>query len=99
TLEIAPPPHENVETARPGNPQSGFDERVGGTFEPDGTRTPGTGAVKPDPAAPQPGQGDATASKTQKSALATSAQPNRVINAGRYTASFDIVSVGVVYHF
>ncbi|MET0592505.1 MAG: hypothetical protein ABW133_07390, partial [Polyangiaceae bacterium] len=36
TLEVAPPPHQNVDSATPGDPRSGFDQRVGGTFAPDG---------------------------------------------------------------
>jgi hypothetical protein len=86
TLDLAPP---------------NFDQRVGGTFV-GGTRqcTSAARCVElNDPAAPAPGAGDATAAKTQHSVLSTSAVPERVINAGKYTASFDIISVGAVYHF
>jgi hypothetical protein len=53
--------------------------------------------VLDDPAAPA--KGDAVAAKTQQSAVSTQARPERVTNAGKYTASFDIISVGAVYHF
>jgi hypothetical protein len=97
TLNVAPPPHQNVDSATPGDPRSGFDQRVGGTFAPDGSRI--GGVVLGDPRAPQPGDADAVAAKTQQSAVVTRYAPNRVTNAGKYTASFDVVSVGVVYHF
>jgi hypothetical protein len=95
TLDVVPPPQQNVENATQGDPRSGFDKRVGGTFGPDGTRQ--GGVVLEDPTAPA--KGDAVAAKTQQSAVSTQARPERVINAGKYTASFDIISVGAVYHF
>ena len=97
TIEVAPPPHQNLEASVPGDPRSGFDKRVGGTFNDDGIRDGGT--VLEDPNAPAPGSADAVAEKTQESGLATAARPQRVTNAGTYTASFNIVSVGAVYHF
>ncbi|HMJ54430.1 MAG TPA: hypothetical protein VK540_20250 [Polyangiaceae bacterium] len=97
TLDVAPPPHQAVENAVPGDPRSGFDKRVGGTISSDGTRM--GGVVLEDPRAPSPSNADAVAAKTQQSAVVTRFQPNRVVNAGKYTARFDVVSVGVVYHF
>jgi hypothetical protein len=97
TLDVAPPPHQAVDNAVPGNPRSGFDKRVGGTIGSDGSRV--GGVVLDDPRAPPPGDADAIAAKTQQSAVVTRYQPNRVINAGKYDARFDVVSVGVVYHF
>ncbi len=97
TLDVAPPPNQPVEDAQAGNPQSGFDERVGGTFGQDGTRR--GGVVLTDPSAPSPSNADATAAKTQASAIATASRPDRVINAGKYTAAFNVVSVGIAYHF
>ena len=97
SLNVAPPPHQNVEAAKPGDPTSGFDQRVGGSFDGTGTRVGGT--VLADPSAPDPSKADAVARKTQQAAVATTAQPNRVVNAGRYTAGFNILSVSVVYHF
>ena len=97
TLDVAPPPHQPVDDAVPGNPRSGFDKRVGGTVAPNGSRE--GGVVLDDPRAPTPANADAVAAKTQQSAVVTRYQPNRVINAGQYTARFDVVSVGVVYHF
>jgi long-subunit fatty acid transport protein len=97
TLDVAPPPHQNLENAKPGNPASGFDQRVGGTFADDGTRK--GGVVLADPNAPSPGHADAVAHKTAQAGVATSARPNRVINAGKYTASFDVFSLGAAFHF
>lgn len=97
TIDLAPPPHQNVEQAKPGDPRSGFDMRIGGSFAADGTRTGGT--VVRDPSAPSASQADAVAAKTQQAAVATRNQPNRVMNAGKFTASFDVVSVGATYHF
>jgi hypothetical protein len=97
TLDVTPPPHQNLEAAVPGDPRSGFDKRVGGTFGSDGVRA--GGVVLEDTRAPAPSKADAVAAKTQQSAVVTTYQPNRVINAGKYTAHFDVVSVGVVYHF
>lgn len=97
TVDLAPPPHQRVENARPGDPRSGFDQRVGGTFDQDGVRV--GGVVLKDPNAPSPSEADAVAAKTQNAAIVTAARPERVVNAGRYTAAFNVVSVGVVYHF
>lgn len=96
SLNVAPPPNQPVEAAKATDPRSGFDERVGGTFT-GGTRS--GGVVLRDPAAPSGSNADAVAAKTQSAAVATTAQPNRVINAGLYTASFDVLSFGATYHF
>lgn len=98
TLEVAPPPHANVEDATPGVRQSGFDQRIGGTFDEQEKVRLG-GVVYPDPDAPSPKDADAVARKTQRAAVSTAVRPNRVVNAGKYTAAFNVVSVGVVYHF
>ncbi|HEX4335056.1 MAG TPA: hypothetical protein VH062_04030 [Polyangiaceae bacterium] len=59
------------------------------------TNEAGTGKVAlPDPSAPSPGQADAVAAKHQS---ASNSSP--IINAGRYTASFDVLSAGFAYHF
>lgn len=97
TLEIAPPRHQNLEDLTPGDPRGGFDQRVGGTFDREGTRQ--GGVVLRDPDAPAPKHADAVAARTQQSAATTATRPNRVINAGKYTAAFNVVSLGVVYHF
>jgi hypothetical protein len=96
TVEVAPPPHQPDTAAVPGDPRSGFDKRVGGSFNEVGDRR--GGVVLEDPSAPSPDKADAVAAKTEGTSGAL-ARPNRVINAGRYTASFDILSVGVSYHF
>jgi hypothetical protein len=96
TIELAPPPHQNVDAARANDPRSGFDQRIGGDFS-SGVRTGGTPVH--DPAAPPPDQADGMAGKAQQAAASAPGLPNRVMNAGRYTAWFDVVSVGAVYHF
>jgi hypothetical protein len=95
TLEIVSPPHQNVEDHVDGDPASGFDKRVGGRFNGLGQRE--GGVVLEDPS--EPSSGDAVAKGQQASALPSPARPDRVINAGKYTASFDIISVGVQYRY
>lgn len=96
TVEIAPPPHQSVDEADRDVPTSGFDKRVGGEFEADGDRA--GGYVLEDPDAPAPEDADAVAALQQQSA-AVGRRPERVINAGEYTSSFDIVSVGVTWRY
>jgi hypothetical protein len=48
----------------------------------------------PDPDAPPAARADAVAAKHQ-----TTAAKSPIINAGRYTASFDVLSAGFAYHF
>jgi hypothetical protein len=97
TVEVAPPPHQNVEDADPNDPTSGFDQRVGGTFGPDGERV--GGFVLEDPDAPDPDDADAVARQAATSAAPSPSRPDRVINAGKYTAAFDVISVGMTYHW
>jgi len=80
---------ETVEVA-PSPQQS---QVVGGSFDSLGNRV--GGKVLADPAAPSPSQADAVAAKPQSS----TGNRNAIINAGRYTASFDVLSVGLTYHF
>jgi hypothetical protein len=98
TLEVAPPPQQNAENGKTNDPTSGFDQRVGGSFTLAKTRVGGT--VLSDPDAPSPANADAVA-RGQVSPVVRSKTdpPNRVINAGKYTAAFNIISVGAVYHF
>ena len=97
TLELAPPKQQKVEDANLDDPTAGSDQRVGGTFDAYGVRQGGT--VLMDPDAPSPSQADGIARAQQTSALPSPGRPERVINAGKYTASFNIISVGAVYHF
>jgi len=85
-MDIAPPPHQNRQDADPDDPQSGFDKRVGGV-------------VLEDPAAPDPADADGVAAYQQASLVQGTGRPERVVNAGRYTAAFDVISVGATYHF
>ena len=98
TLEVAPPPHQAVEdAANRDDPTSGFDKRVGGKFEADGDRVGGT--VLEDPDAPDPGDADAVARAAAAVGGAVGRNPERVINAGKYTSSFDVISVGVTWRY
>jgi hypothetical protein len=85
-----------VQKAKESDPTSGFDQRVGVNFD---NNDPKEGRVLKDPSAPSPANADAVARLQQSSANQNSAIPERVINAGKYTASFNIISVGAVYHF
>jgi hypothetical protein len=95
TLEVVSPPHQNVEDHDDGDVTSGFDKRVGGEFDNLGQRVGGTVLEDPE----EPSSGDATAKLQQASALPSPARPDRVVNAGKYTASFDVISVGVQYRY
>ena len=97
TLLVAPPLHEEVEDSDPDDPTTGFDQRVGGSFAADGTRV--GGYVLEDPDAPSGSQADAVAKGQQSSALPNPVRSERVINAGKYTAAFDVISIGAVYHW
>jgi hypothetical protein len=80
---------ETVEVA----PSPSQSQVVGGTFDNVGNRV--GGKVLPDPEAPSPSKADAVAAKQQ-----AGSQGHTVItNAGRYTASFDVLSAGVTFHF
>lgn len=91
TLDVAPPAHQNREDATD-DPTSGFDQRV---------YRDGVLSERPrrDPSAPAPGKGDATASFQQPAVFDTADLPRRVVNAGKYTAHFDVVSVAFAYRF
>lgn len=96
TVRIAPPEHQDARLYDSKNmdPLTGFDKRVGGSFDAGGNRV--GGVVLEDPDAPSPDDADAVARLQQTSVL--NSEP-RVINAGEYTASFNIISVGAVYHW
>jgi hypothetical protein len=96
TLRVAPPEHQNRELFDPSDVTSGFDKRVGGTFDDEGNRV--GGEVLEDPDAPSPDDADAVARLQQSSAIPAMDNP-RIINAGEYTASFNIISVGATYHW
>jgi hypothetical protein len=91
TLDVAPPPHQARQDATD-DPQSGFDQRIyrDGVLS-DRPRT--------DPAAPSPKNADATASFQQPAVFDSADLPRRVVNAGKYTASFDVISVAFAYRF
>jgi long-subunit fatty acid transport protein len=90
-LDVAPPPHQPRQDATD-DPQSGFDQRIyrDGVLS-DRPRT--------DPAAPSPKAADGVASFQQPAVFDSADLPRRVVNAGKYTASFDVVSVAFAYRF
>lgn len=94
-LDVAPPTHEPF-TRATADPTTGFDQRVGGL---DASGANIAGPVKKDPDAPAPSAADGTASLRQPALVSTQSRRARVVNAGKYTAAFDIVSVAAVYRF
>ncbi len=90
-ITVAPPPHEPRQDAND-DPTSGFDQRV---YE-DGELSDGP---KSDRSAPSPSEADAVASWQQPALFESADRRARVVNAGRYTASFDVVSVAFAYRF
>jgi hypothetical protein len=81
---------ETVEVA----PSPSQNQVIGGSFDANGNRI--GGKVLRDPEAPSPSKADAVAAKPQS---AVGGNRNQIINAGRYTASFDVLSVGATFHF
>ncbi|HMI93844.1 MAG TPA: hypothetical protein VK509_20865, partial [Polyangiales bacterium] len=96
TLRVAPPKHEDRRAPSSDDVTAGFDQRVGGEFDEEGNRVGGKELADPD--APSPGDADAVA-RLQQSSVIPSMDPPRIINAGEYTASFNIISLGASYHF
>lgn len=90
-INLAPPAHE-PNTDATDAPGSGFDKRI---YE-DGVRSE---KPREDPAAPTPKQADGVAMLTQSAVFESDDVRRRVVNAGRYTASFNILSLGMIYHF
>jgi hypothetical protein len=90
TLQVAPPEHQDRDQANIDDPASGFDQRVGGT-------------VMEDPDAPSAGEADGTARLQQSAILPRNTEDNpqlaRVVNAGEYTASYSVLSLGLSYRF
>lgn len=91
TITVAPPAYAPRSEGNDA-PDSGFDTRIfrNGRLSDQPT---------PDPKAPQPGQADGVAKLTQTAVFESDDLRRRVVNAGRYTASFNLVSVGATYHF
>lgn len=96
TLEVAPPDHQVVQMHKKGDPTTGFDQRVGVNFD---NNDPKEGRVLRDPSAPSIAKADAVARLQQSTPNQNAADLARVINAGKYTAAFNIISVGAVYHW
>jgi hypothetical protein len=96
TVDLAPPDHEVVQKSDPNDPTRGFDQRVGVDFN---NEDPNEGVVLRDPAAPSPSKATAVARYQTESVVTNTSRSERVVNAGKYTAAFNIISVGAVYHF
>jgi hypothetical protein len=90
-ITVAPPPHQPRNEAT-NAVDSGFDQRI---YE-NGQLS---SAPKTDPRAPSPAAADGVAKVTQSALFESDVLRRRVVNAGRYTASFNVLSVGAVYHF
>ena len=90
-IDLAPPPHQ-PRTEATDDKQSGFDQRV---YE------NGQLSDKPktDPAAPSPSAASGVASGQQTAVFETDNLRARVVNAGRYVTSFDVLSLSVAHHF
>jgi hypothetical protein len=90
TLELAPPKHEPRDQATEADATRGFDQRI---YE-DGMLT-----EKPlkDPRAPAINNADAVAQARQTAGF--DSEKARVINAGRYTAGFNVFSIAVTHRF
>lgn len=91
-LDVAPPAHEPFSEGT-ADPKTGFDQRTGGS---NAAGNDIVGPVLEDPDAPSPAAADGTASLRQPAIVSTQARRARVVNAGRYTAAFDVLSVGFV---
>jgi hypothetical protein len=91
TLEVAPPNHEPREEGSD-DPRRGFDQRV---YE------DGVLSERPlrDPRAPAPADADAIAAGRQTAIFESEDQRARVVNAGKYTAGFNVFSIAVTHRF
>ncbi|MBN1654509.1 MAG: hypothetical protein JXA30_12125 [Deltaproteobacteria bacterium] len=87
---VAPPEHDDYFNSSSRDATKGFDKRVGGS----------EGVVLEDPDAPSPSEADGVA-RLRQSALADRDPQRfgRVVNAGKYTGGYDIISLGLVYRF
>lgn len=90
SIELAPPDHEPRDKASEDDPTRGFDQRV---YE------DGMLSEQPlkDPRAPSIKNADAVAKERQPAGLESDRA--RVINAGRYTAGFNVFSISVTHRF
>jgi len=89
-LIVAPPKHDSYRNSSASDETAGFDKRVGGV----------DGEVLEDPDAPKPSEADGVA-RLRQSAINDSdpQRDSRVVNAGKHTGGYDILSLGFVYHF
>jgi hypothetical protein len=89
TLEVVPPAHQ-ARTDASDDPRSGFDQRI---YE------DGVLSAEPRADARVPQSGDARAALQQPAAFESNTARRRVINAGRYSASFHVLSIGIAHRF
>lgn len=90
-LIVVPPSHQ-PRTDATDDATSGFDQRI---YE-NGQLS---SAPRTDPAVASAGRADGTAKLTQSAVFESDDLRRRVVNAGHYTASFNVLSIGAVYHF
>ena len=91
TLEVAPPAHEPRDQASD-DPKRGFDQRI----HDDGVLSEQPVA---DSRAPSIAKADGVASSRQTAVFESENVRARVVNAGRYTASFNVLSIAVTHRF
>jgi hypothetical protein len=91
TMLIAPP-NPQPRTDGTADPTTGFDQRI---------YQDGQLSAEPrvDPKAPSPNRADGVAKLTQSAVFEADGLRRRVVNAGRYTAGFNVLSIGASYHF
>jgi long-subunit fatty acid transport protein len=95
TLEVMAPPHQNREQAG-SDPSSGFDKRIG---QPCPLTDPTCTDPRPLEEQNKPTDPDGVAKFKQGSFIEQGTSQRRVVNAGRYSSSFDVISVGAIYRF
>jgi hypothetical protein len=90
-INLAPPPAE-PRTQATSDPRSGFDQRIYQDSQL---------SDKPvmDPKAPSPSAASGVASGQQTAIFETSSLRARVVNAGRYVSSFNVLSLSIAHHF
>lgn len=91
TIDLAPPQHQPREQASD-DPTTGFDQRIYGE---------GRLGAEPlaDARAPSPANADGVAKVRQTAVFESKSVRARVVNAGRYTASFNVFSIALAHRF
>ncbi len=95
TIVVGAPRHAARQSAT-GDPSSGFDKTVG---QPCGLGDPTCVDPQPLEETSAPSDPDGVAKLEQSSFIETTTAQNRVVNSGKYSADFDVFSVGLAYRF